>query len=259
MIALYILAGLLLANLIVIRSKAYGLTFERITRVGKFESSCGIEAWDSSARELDITFQCDLGQFLTIQLVAWAFYVSFVWSLHIEGHPDCNHNGCECFYCGCPNGCGERKCDICGEETDHPAVVAIELANGTSIYYELKQVSHTDIPKNALFYCEECRMAHIDMIMRFSEDWRHTTKLAKVKRSDEIIKRDIPVYGFAVSQEVWEQGKADVVRGQAIVDEVVRRLSEDKPISYVRGFAMNRYGIIDVTRRNSPPGSEARS
>ncbi len=91
--------------------KRHELGFEKVfTKIGRIEVGIGIE--NPESRDFDLTVSCH-PTYITFQLSLWATYCSFEWSKDPNSYPDCNHEGIECFYCGCKNRCGEKKikCD----------------------------------------------------------------------------------------------------------------------------------------------------
>ena len=87
--------------------KQHELGFEKATKIGRVEARVGIEKPEH--RDFDLTISCHPLWYITFQLSLWSTYCSFGWSRNAYSYPDCDHDGAECFYCGCKNRCGERK------------------------------------------------------------------------------------------------------------------------------------------------------
>ncbi len=108
MIIIYVLGIIALLNLLFWWcTKNHELAIEKITKIGRLEGRIGIEK--SDCRDFDLTISWQPLRYLTFQLSLWSVYCGFGWSRNPESYPDCNHEGVECFYCGCKNRCGEKK------------------------------------------------------------------------------------------------------------------------------------------------------
>jgi hypothetical protein len=95
---LYILALLIVANLVVGFLGPHWYEKKWHTRIGSIEIAVGIEGPD--ARDLDFTFQCDPRSFLTHQISLWCLCYSVIWSRYDGEHADCSHENVTCFACG---------------------------------------------------------------------------------------------------------------------------------------------------------------
>jgi len=82
---------------------------ETITKIGRFEARLGIEKQD--CRDFDLTISWEPKWYFTFSLSLWAIYTNFAWSRDPNSHVDCNHDGTECYYCGCKYKCGEKNDD----------------------------------------------------------------------------------------------------------------------------------------------------
>lgn len=115
MIILYVLAIIALLNLIFWWCKeGHELEIVKITGIGRLEARIGIEEQD--CRDFDLTISFEPRWYLTFQLSLWTIYCSFEWSRDIDSYVDCDHEGVECFHCGCKNQCG--KTDDASEVSD---------------------------------------------------------------------------------------------------------------------------------------------
>lgn len=108
MIIFYILGIAALLNLIFWWcKKSHELGIEKVTKIGRLEVRIGIEEQDS--RNFDLTISWDPLWYFTFQLSLWTVYCNFGWSRDPDSWSDCDHEGVECFYCGCKNRCGENN------------------------------------------------------------------------------------------------------------------------------------------------------
>jgi len=106
-IIFYLLLITSLSNLIFCWcKKCHELGFEKINKIGRLEARVGIEK--PGHRDFDLTISGH-PTYTTFQLSLWTVYCGFEWSKDPKSHPDCNHDGVECFYCGCKNRCGEKN------------------------------------------------------------------------------------------------------------------------------------------------------
>lgn len=101
----FILGVILITNIVFIWfKKEHELGIEKVTKIGRLEVWVGIE--QPNQRDFDLTLSWHPTQYFTFQLSLWTTYCGCAWSRDPEMYPDCDHEGVECFYCGCKNCCG---------------------------------------------------------------------------------------------------------------------------------------------------------